>query len=54
MAIRFFLGLQLDVPVVEFDGEFDVLAAVLLADFFSFLLNEGVEGVEIADVFFAN
>lgn len=24
MAIRFFLGLQLDVPVVEFDGEFDV------------------------------
>jgi hypothetical protein len=55
MAIRFFIGLQLDVPVVEFDGEFDVLAAVLLADFFGFLLNEGVEGVEIAgDVFFAN
>src|SRR5580658_10740063 len=52
LELRLRLGLQLDVPVVEFDGEFDVLAAVLLADFLSLLLHEAVEGVEVAgDIF---
>ena len=40
--LRLRLGLQLDLSAIEFYGEFDVLAAVLLADFFeNFSLAHG-------------
>ena len=34
--------------VGEFDGVFDVLAVILLADLFGFFLDEGGEGIEVA------
>jgi hypothetical protein len=36
------------VTVGEFDGEFDVLAVVLLADLFRLFLHKGREGIEVA------
>jgi hypothetical protein len=47
-ALRFRFSLQLDVPVGEFDGEFDVLALILLSDLFGLFLHEVGEGIEIA------
>src|ERR1035438_3765892 len=38
--LRFCLGLQFDVTVGEFDGEFHVLAVVLLADLFRLFRSE--------------
>ena len=46
--LRFRLGLQLDVPFSEFDGEFDVLAVILLADLLRLFLHEGREGIQVA------
>src|ERR1700678_49278 len=48
LRLRLRLSLQLDMPVGELDGEFHVLAAVLLANLLSFLLHEAVEGIEAA------
>src|SRR5690348_989945 len=47
-ALGFCLGFQLDVAVGEFDRIFDVLAVILLADFFGLFLHEIRERVEVA------
>jgi hypothetical protein len=44
----FRLGLQLDVPIGKFDGEFDPFAVVLLADLFRLFVHERGKGIEVA------
>ena len=51
-VLSFCFCLQLDVAIREFDGKFDVLAAVLFTNFPGLFLDEGGKGIEIArDIF---
>ncbi len=47
-GLGFRFGFEFDVAVGEFDGVFDVLALILLADLLSLFLNECGEGVDVA------
>ena len=52
LVLRFRFGFEFDVAVGDFDGVFDVVALVLFADLFGFLLNERGEGVDATgDIF---